>query len=499
MYSMGDQEKNQLLEALMHIAPGYGVGENESRNERLFFKNFLPLKEYKKLFEPDLFLITGGRGAGKTELFRLFSYSKGRHQLYISTKSRVFDDFSQTDWFVACGHDPLHSKKFPVSDVVERALKNSDETLWNCYWSGMLLGVILQEGNIQEPIYVLDDILVNSLKNQLRNPSEWLPLVETHYEEISNYLDALDEYLDSQDQWFFFLYDELDKIVMNYKQLAIAIRVLLSFWLERSRRWRKIRPKIFLRTDLFRDEFLGFADASKLSPNQISLQWSTLQLYQLVAKRLVNQDMVWKKYLQEYADFSFIEDADFGLMPSSDAERYYEQMMEVIVGKFMGANPRKGRTYNWIPNHLQDSDGRIAPRSFLRLFVIAAEIRKNKGDYPVDTRLLQPQDLQAALQQTSQDRIGELTQEEYPWINDIQVNLKGLEAPIPKEIFLEAIQNTKWREEYRPPHSEAEDILYYLKKLGVVEIRLTDERINIPEIYLYGFEMKRRGGVKRPK
>jgi hypothetical protein len=40
--------------------------------------------------------------------------------------------------------------------------------------------------------------------------------------------------------------------------------------------------------------------------------------------------------------------------------------------------------------------------------------------------------------------------------------------------------------------------MQYLIQLGVVESRL-DGRINIPEIYLYGFQVKRSGGVKRPK
>jgi len=38
----------------------------------------------------------------------------------------------------------------------------------------------------------------------------------------------------------------------------------------------------------------------------------------------------------------------------------------------------------------------------------------------------------------------------------------------------------------------------YLIQLGVVESQI-DDRINIPEIYSYGFKVKRRGGIQRPQ
>ena len=75
------------------------------------------------------------------------------------------------------------------------------------------------------------------------------------------------------DEWLFITYDELDRLVSSYSELAAPIRELLAFWLDRWRRWERIRPKIFLRTDLFTEEFLGFPDASKLKSQQITLEW----------------------------------------------------------------------------------------------------------------------------------------------------------------------------------------------------------------------------------
>src|SRR5690606_31110998 len=99
---------------------------------------------------------------------------------------------------------------------------------------------------------------------------------EQHFEEISDFLDDLDNLLIDEDEWIFVLYDELDKILPTYRELANPIRTLLAYWLENFRRWQRIRPKIFLRNDLLREDFLGFADASKLKPHTLRLEWSTI-------------------------------------------------------------------------------------------------------------------------------------------------------------------------------------------------------------------------------
>lgn len=75
----------------------------------------------------------------------------------------------------------------------------------------------------------------------------------------------------------------------------------------------------------------------------------------------------------------------------------------------------------------------------------------------------------------------------------------SLEVPDPKSKFLEVLKCTQWSGELGkvPPTSKPEDVLKYLLQLGIVESR-SEERINMPEIYLYGFKVKRRGGIKRP-
>ncbi|MEM1168058.1 MAG: hypothetical protein AAGJ08_02935 [Cyanobacteria bacterium P01_H01_bin.35] len=51
---------------MANVAPGRGVAEHESNDEKIFIKNFLPIPNYRMALNTDTFLILGGRGVGKT-------------------------------------------------------------------------------------------------------------------------------------------------------------------------------------------------------------------------------------------------------------------------------------------------------------------------------------------------------------------------------------------------------------------------------------------------
>jgi hypothetical protein len=204
-------------------------------------------------------------------------------------------------------------------------------------------------------------------------------------------------------------------------------------------------------------------------------------------------------YLSSYVPRMRLRQARvLGLLPDT-SEPAFKALMETMVGPYMGPDPRKGVTYRWIPNHLQDAAGQIAPRAFLKLFALAAESRRDKADQLAGTFLLRPTDLQGALMETSTDRIREL-QEEYPWMEALKESLKDLEVPMDRQKFGAALKNTKWSQEAKRmlPDKSAPSVFGYLRDIGVVALR-TDGKVNVPEIYMYGFQLKRRGGISRPK
>jgi hypothetical protein len=497
---MNQINKQKLLELITEIAPGRATAEHESNDNDRFLKNFLPIPNYRIALEPNILLILGGRGVGKTELFRLLSITSGREALVQSLGIRSLPDLIKTSWIAGFGRTGQTDKKLPASDVVERQMNQANKIEWRSFWVGLILGRLLQQEDFKFKEFLVEQIEAETakiLRDELPLLSVWQPIIYQDFERLSFILDKLDEKLIETDEWLFVTYDELDRLVPSYKDLANPIRELLAFWLDRWRRWERIRPKIFLRTDLFRDDFLSFPDASKLKAHQVTLEWKHSWLYQLLVKRLANSGFEMTEYLQNIPNLVVENETGLGWTAISD-EKLYEELIERMIGKYMGANAKKGITYRWIPNHLQDAGGKIAPRSFLKLFASAAD--RQMQQLPLDepnTMLLQSSNLQGALMDTSNDRIREL-QEEYPWLESLKMSLDGLKAPMQKDVFLDRVKSTIWSPEKQPPVTSPEEILQYLLQLGIVENR-SDGRINIPEIYLYGFNVKRKGGLKRPQ
>jgi hypothetical protein len=501
--TMTGLDKQELLRIISESL-GSGMAENESKEEREYMKNFLPIPDHRRAIDPNILLILGGRGAGKTELFQLLAFPKGRAALLQQTGSRAWSYLDKAIWVTGYGHPKQQGKKysiFPTAESIEMFSRTADTIDWRAYWIGLMLGSILKQEGQMLSSDVLDEIpsqILEVLTKQLQLLKKWHPIVKEELELLNYVLDRLDEKMIEEDRWLFITYDELDKLTVSHAQLSAPIRELLAFWLDRWRRWERIRPKIFLRTDLFGAEFLGFPDASKLQAYQIRLEWQASWLYQLLMKRLANSDERMLNYLRKVPHVIVKEDPILGYIPGTD-ETLYQELMRVMVGQYMGKDAKKGITYRWIPNHLQDANGRIAPRSFLKLFERAAKLeleRFSLGQLP-EERLLQPTHLQGALMETSEDRIRELAEEEYPWLNDLKPNLEGLEVPAPKSSLLQAISRTNWSQDKQLPATDPEEIFQYLLKLGILENR-SDGRVNMPDIYLYGFKMRRRGGIRRP-
>ena len=115
-------------------------------------------------------------------------------------------------------------------------------------------------------------------------------------------------------------------------------------------------------------------------------------------------------------------------------------------------------------------------------------------------RLLLPTRLQGAVAKVSCDRVQELTEEEYQWMKNLISRLDKKTMLMNQEEFLGYLMPENWPEGERNklPGKTNVEILDALLTLGIV-MKTTDGRINIPEIYLHGFGLKRKGGIKRPK
>ncbi|MEY8426160.1 hypothetical protein AALA00_00280 [Lachnospiraceae bacterium 46-15] len=501
------EEKYEILRGISECVSENGAGEDELKDTIL--QNFLPLRSYSKLADKRVFLITGGRGAGKTALFRVLTSCSGLDYVIGEKDRKRYTGLKNGEFLTGYIANGDGAKSFPTSGTCDDLLKTQNPDNLSSFWGGLVCSVILRRFAADSAVNELaESYLGKQVKNVLlensNEVSKWWKALDSDKEKWESFLDKADDILVEKEKQIFIVYDELDRICSNYMELFVYIRGLLDFWYRHNNRFVSIKAKIFLRNDLYNSKALQFVDASKMKAYQLELSWDVLSLYRLLVKRMANAGIdAMVSYLESVPGLLKSERSrELGYLPG-DSEEAYQLLIDKMIGRYMGKTPKRGKSYAWVPNHVQDANGEMTPRAFLKCFAFAAkEMLSHKDDLEKleAERVLEPVRLQGALGEVSADRVQELVNEEYQWLQGLIKRLKGKTMLMEQTEFLRELSPKCWTEAERErlPGKTKEEILEILLELGIV-MKAADGRINVPEIYLHGFGLKRKGGIKRPK
>ena len=491
---MAKLNKADAQELLRHIAEMGSKGSAESEPDQKFLQRYLPLPEHARALDPSVILIIGDRGAGKTELFRAIQFPAGLKAIQNLGGGNTLPGLAESKWLVGYSSS---GTEFPAELAFRQFAQEKQPADLQLIWLGLLLRRLRHEGLLSEeaiPMALRDTLTANTLIL-----STLFSAVGQHLEACFGALDVLDASLAEKSEWVFISYDELDRVSAgDWDALRTILRGLVQFWSSYARRWKRIRPKIFLRRDLFDRVALFGPDVSKIAAQRVELVWTIRNLYALTAKRMINHH----DSIRQYFDPVMPEGEDqgeLGWSPSEKKEEGYRKFIERLCGKYMGASADKGYSFTWIPNHLQDGKGRVLPRSMVRLFEGAAEIElvNQKADWP---RLLHHSSLREAVDKVSDSRAQEIEDEEFPWIKTIRSEISKVHPQVPIDRWeFERHLKINWEEvKDKPPETSAHGLLDLLMELGIFYLR-ADGRVDARDLYLKGFGLKRKGGVARPR
>lgn len=499
------ESKYKILEGISGCVPENGAGEDEEN----LLQNFLPLRSYGKLADPKNFLITGGRGSGKTELFRILTSCEGLNYILSQKERKRYTQLKESEFLIGYVAKGSQAKHFPAANVCDELLNIEKPDSLASFWGGLICSVIIRRFREDDEMNALAERYFGqqtayNLADKGSEVSKWWRLLDARKETWESFLDQADTVLEKRDIHICIAYDELDRICSRYEDLFGYIRSLLDFWFRHNSRFTNIKAKIFLRSDLYHAKALQFVDASKMGAYRLALSWNINSLYQLLVKRLANTGIAeLDAYLKSVPGLLREEmNGALGYLPE-DSEEAFRLLVCKMIGQYMGKNAKRGVSYTWVPNHIQDANGEMAPRAFLKCFAFAAEeMVQHKSDIEdlEGDRILHPTRLQGAVAQVSADRVQELTLEEYQWLQSLIIRLNKKTMLMGMEEFLDYLKPENWTESERArlPGKTNIEILDALVDLGIV-MKTADGRINIPEIYLHGFGLKRKGGIKRPK
>ena len=474
---------------------GYGQAEAESRS--LFARRLHPVPEHLRALDPTVVLVVGPRGSGKSELFSAFfsedddlgdaimRYAPG------SAGSQIRS--SAARW------EPAHPAGTGFPD--DRALAeqiDSDKTA-KTFWYVMLVRTLADQ---------LDRESRQSLEPLLRPVAADLgPILKAERDLSVNptiALDMLEKRLEGAGHWVFVGYDELDTLGgFDWQLTARLVRGLIAFWSDYSRRWRRIRAKVFLRSDLFRRHAnMGTADFAKLAATRAELVWSDTAILGMLIKRIANTSESLADYCRG-ARLSFAQDGILGLLPKIERPDNAYALLERFSGEYMGAERKKGYVRNWVLDHLRDGNGQVSPRTLVRLFEQAA-LKEVPNRTLRPPRLLHPASLRQALDDVSQDHVTQAISSEWPWLEGVRERISKQRLVPWSRSQIVALLGADWGRPWassnhgniRPPEERPGRLVDYLVELGVFRNRPGD-RVDVPDPYLRGLDLRRKGGVSR--
>lgn len=280
------------------------------------------------------------------------------------------------------------------------------------------------------------------------------------------------------------VYDDLDMVgafptLSDPATRTRFIRALLGLWSSFSTRYKHIRAKIFLPTDLFDIRSFDTLDVSKLMARAERLDWDIPSLYRLVLRHLGAQGEDVRSWLSSFG-VSFRDEGDEGWMPEEPSEQVIKAWLTATLRAVVAVNGTRSAAPQWIMNRLCDGNGRVAPRSLLRFFRESALIALRRPPRSTRGHLLAVEDAVDAIREVGGGRIDEI-REVYEWVDRLLM-LKGQVMPRPRS-EVEALLEKDARDapkETRP--RDGRTVTTELIRLGTLR-ELPGDRLDVPDLF----------------
>ncbi|MHC5937461.1 MinD/ParA family ATP-binding protein [Nostoc sp.] len=445
--------------------------------------------DFERFLDDTTCLIRGRKGTGKTALYWLFLQHKSVAQklahgrldntIFLSAHGRFQESRPSRDEF----------------QIIYQHLQQNSGT-WEALWRAYLLLRCHQENLFTFPkgkkgakFSELKKIINNlPIERWQSECTQALLLLSTNSDLRLIVKDAIDILLNEEaknnSQKLWFLYDDLDE---DFPEVGGVRQQALTglFQLVQScdaNRLTEIRFKIFLREDIWNR--LSFDNKSHFTGRDIILQWTRIDFLRLALRQAI-QSEDFKNLVDRISPVAF-ESID------QATEEAIDKALEILWGSRRGGGNRAKNVSRWVYERLTDSSGTTFPRSLSILLKGAKEQEltyKGQSSSKLRTdRLLQGKSLEFGLKKASEKRCEEI-KEEYPDLTKFFDSLKGKLAFLSKEQL-----QTVWQESAHDI-ADFEEFASFLSEIGIIEWREKEKRYKVADIYVYGFEMDRRGAV----
>ncbi|MFI0167120.1 tyrosine-protein kinase family protein [Streptomyces sp. NPDC017095] len=457
-----NQTSASKAEALRQLSFSTGTAEILDHDE--FLQDYVVTRQVNETAAPDVPLILGRKGTGKTALFRWLAAGKlvGWEPVLVTTPNQYKD---RPAW--SFGPDNYAA----VGGALEQ--RGLD---WGSFWQVLMALAIyrsyapaLEHGAPHPALAELGDgdfAVTQAVFDVLDDPmgplrcGDWLRRVDVN-----------------GDQGLLLLFDGLDTAFghspVQRSRRSAAIAGLLTKQADLASRLHRIRLKVFVRQDIWQG--LRFENKSHFFGLSRRLQWEDREDYfKVVLKRAVRASA--------FADVLAVLDP---ALSTTEVAAWSPEQVVVAWSALVGERMRGERTAftaNWVWNRLADGNGDHSPRALLQLFAAALDwerAEEKRSGY--DRSVLRPRSLALSLESVSDKALSALLDEEFQELREMAEAL---------------------REYGRTPVSEdalgdmEEDLVVLAQEAGLLEALDGDgsERLfKVPDLYRWALGVTRRG------
>ncbi|MBE9259267.1 ParA family protein [Dolichospermum sp. LEGE 00246] len=450
---------------------------------------FQRTNDFEKFLDHATCLIRGRKGTGKTALYWLFLKYKSDAQKL--ARGRL----DNTVFLSAHGRYQESRPTRGQFQFIHENLQQQGGT-WEAFWRAYLLLRCHQENLCNFPknrkgekFSELKNIINNLPKGKWQSEYNQVLLELSTNAILSEIVNdtiniIIHEEAKNKSQKIWLLYDDLDE---DFPEAGEVRQSALSglFQLVQScdaNRLTEIRFKIFLREDIWNR--LIFDNKSHFTGRDIILQWTRVDFLRLAFRQSI-QSPDFKDLVNRFSPIA--EDAI-----DQTTEDTIDKALELLWGSRRRRGDKAKYLSRWVYERLTDSSGTTFPRSLSILLTGAKEQElsyqgKSSIQTPTD-RLLRSKSLEMGLKKASEKRCDEI-KEEYRHLTKFFDSLKQKPALLPKEEL-----HSIWQESAHDI-ADFEEFASFLTEIGIIQLREKDQRYKFADIYVYGFEMIRKGAV----
>ncbi len=469
---MSEQSEQELQKtALEEFDFSTGMAEDQPR----LLETYVRTRSINKALTPNIPLVRGRKGTGKTALFRRLLEDSDT-----STVSVLAPSIEKTpDW-----QPDQH-----VFEHVEGVIDTTD-TSWSVFWAAYIgLACHLQRKHSRSAEDIPEEI-DSCIPKNIGSPLDTFETIQNLLELDKSAL-FLKEWIKEVDREeepeTLLLFDRLDVGFGNNeedrKRRKDAIEGLFSLFLDLNVQLDNLRFKILLREDIWRN--LEFENKSHLFGRSVQLEWdSKADFIEVIVRHALRSEAFRSLADQTESIRNLPDDLEVPAEVELSDEEIYDLWYLLVGERMRGA--KTTYTYNWVWSRLADGNDDHSPRPLLQLFREANEWEQQEGK-SYDKSIIRPRALIESLDTVSERALQALVTEEFQELQPLVDQLNDIgRTPVDAEDLHDL-----------PEDRDLDDEIDLALKVGLLEIYEGTEkdirRYKVPDLYRYGVGMTRKG------